>query len=261
VNVPHLQSGKEAIGMRSTLLFAHAPAFLSQWLPDTPHRTLEEHMAPTYAGERCAFYHVRRLQTTSQQRQWMPRLGWLSLRSPDLPNLTLSDGYGTSRQQKLIPCREDGDNRAWQHPDGWSVLLCAPVMLAPLAPPGGASSSLSVLLVSSDHNNHGFFAQVERVLNQLHTADTLGLVPFVYLGRKVAAAPDACGIGENQYFEPSRGPNVWEYYFEPVSTYTLGAPTFHGRPVKLLITPAEDARRHCIRESRDAVTSYFEFKR
>ena len=133
-------------------------------------------------------------------------------------------------------------------------------MLVPLAPPG-VSGSVSVLLVGSDHNNHGFFAQVERVLNQLHLADTLGLLPSVFLGRKVAAAPDACGIGENQYFDAGRGPNVWEYYFEPVSTYTLGAATLHGRPVKLLLTPAEDARRHCIRESRDAVTSYFEFHR
>ena len=56
--------------------------------------------------------------------------------------------------------------------------------------------------------------QVERVLNQLHLAESLGLPPFIYLGRKVMAAPDTCDVGENQYFDAAHGANVWEYYFE-----------------------------------------------
>ena len=112
-----------------------------------------------------------------------------------------------------------------------------------------------MLLISSDHNNHGLFAQVERVLNQLLLAENLGLPAFVYLGRKVAAAPWSCDVGENQYFDAKRGSNVWEYYFEPVSSYRLGDPTLNGRPVRLLLAPEADARRHGIRTSRDAVCS------
>ena len=37
-------------------------------------------------------------------------------------------------------------------------------------------------------------------------------------------------VGENQYYERGRGPNVWDYYFEPVSEYTTGAATLGGRP-------------------------------
>jgi hypothetical protein len=105
--------------------------------------------------------------------------------------------------------------------------------------------------------------QVERVLNQLHLAEYLGLPPYIYLGRKVHAAPNSCDVGENQYFAggAGHGPNVWEYYFEQVSSYRIGEPTLHGRPVRLLMAPAEDARRHAIYRSRDAVCSYFEFKR
>jgi len=53
----------------------------------------------------------------------------------------------------------------------------------------------NVLLVVSDHNNHGLFAQVERVLNQLHLAEHFGMAPFVFLGRKVFTAADCCGVG------------------------------------------------------------------
>ena len=165
-------------------LVLHVTAIVAQWLPPTPHLTLEEHMAPTYPGERCAFYDVHRVRTRAgSQRRWLPRLGSLSARPSHLPNFTIVDGYGTSRARKQVPCTEDAGEKAWQL-RMWSVLLCAPYDLVPLAPPG-VPGSVSVLLVSSDHNNHGFFAQVERVLNQLHLADTLGLVPSVYLGRKV----------------------------------------------------------------------------
>ena len=231
------------------------------------HATLDELMSPTYHSERCAFYDVRKLSHMAVRqlprgneedvRRW-PRLGELERR--DGPNLTVCDGYGISRQNSIVtPCTEcPGDPF---RRDEWSVLLCAPVPLAPLGPPTGPP--VSILLIGSDHNNHGLFAQVERVLNQLHLADSLGLPPFVYLGRKVHAAPWSCDIGENQYFAggAGRGANVWEYYFDQVSSYTLGAPTLNGRPVRLLLTSAEDARRHAIYRSRDAVTSYFEFKR
>ena len=232
------------------------------------HATLDELMSPTYPSERCNFYDVRKLShiavrqlprgSEDDVRRW-PRMGELSVRTG--PNLTVCDGYGISRGERIVtPCAEcPGDPF---RKDVWSVLLCAPVPLAPISPPTGPP--VSVLLIGSDHNNHGLFAQVERVLNQLHLAHSLGLPPYVYLGRKVHADPSSCDIGENQYFaggSAGHGSNVWEYYFDQVSSYTLGAPTLMGRPVRLLLASAEDARRHAIYKSRDAVTSYFEFKR
>ena len=235
------------------------------------HKSLELLMAPTYPSERCAFYDVRRLSWLSVQqlqrnapsesdiRRW-PRLGELSQR--DGPNLTVCDGYGISRRQRIVTPCEECPGEPFRR-EVWSVLLCSPAAsIAPLPPPTGPPVSL--LLIGSDHNNHGLFAQVERVLNQLHLAEYLGLPPYVYLGRKVHAAPWSCDVGENQYFSAAytqHGGNVWEYYFEQVSTYEIGSPTLQGRPVRLLMASAEDARRHAIYVSRDAVTSYFEFKR
>ena len=54
---------------------------------------------------------------------------------------------------------------------------------------------------------------------------------------------------------------MWEYFFEPVSAYRSGNATLAGRPVRLLLANTEDTRRHAILNSRDAVTSYFEFQR
>ena len=123
-----------------------------------------------------------------------------------------------------------------------------------------SSSTLPILLVTSDHNNHGLFAQVERVLNQLYYAETRGLTPYIYLGQRVFNSHDSCDQGFNQYYEESRGDNVWEYYFDQVSDYRLGDPEWKGRPVRLLVASENDVRRYMITKAGDAVTSYFAFK-
>ena len=241
------------------------------------HRTTAQLMEPTYAGERCAFYDVHRLSSqevlgptggqqpppTHRRRPRLPRLGELVARPRGAPNATICDGYGVKRGHVAVPCTEcPGD--PFRH-ETWPVLLCAPRPMAPVAPPlgSGASGAVNLLLVGADHNNHGLFAQVERVLNQLLLAENLGLPAYVYLGRKVVAAPWACDVGENQYFDPRSGDNVWEYFFEQVAPrpYQIGDATLGGRPVRLLLVPGEDARRHGILASRDAVCSYFEFGR
>jgi hypothetical protein len=219
----------------------------------------------------CAWYDVRRVAfqpfADVQALRW-PRLGELVGLSAS--NSTVCDGYGAGQfgekrvQVKCAQCPGDPYRR-----ELWSVLQCS---AAPLVPPPSDSWPLAarspfgaapveVLLVVSDHNNHGLFAQVERALNQLHLGEHRGLVPHVFLGQKVFNAPDACDIGLNQYFEASRGDNVWEYYFEPVSPYKTGDARLAGRPVRLLTASVEDARRHAIAISGDAVSSYFEFQR
>lgn len=247
----------------------------------------------------CAWYDVARLRwrphaarfSERDTRMW-PRLGALMGRSAI--NGTVCDGYGSrefGERPVLVRCVQcPGEPYAR---DRWSVLQCSAKPLVPaqlLAPPESgvaevatlasltasplATSPVDVLLVISDHNNHGLFAQVsanstclsrqagrpphlrarprprprprfaspslrigraaqvERVLNQLHLAATRGLTPHVFLGQKVFNAPDACDVGENQYFEASRGDNVWDYYFEPVSPYRSGDATLEGRPVR-----------------------------
>ena len=213
------------------------------------------------------------------RRAWraqMPRLGELAARPLGSPNATICDGYGVRRGSVVVPCSECPGTRS-DATRGRCCCARAGAFRRATSPQGagaGTSSAsatlvgarhspINMLLISSDHNNHGLFAQVERVLNQLLLAENLGLPAFVYLGRKVAAARGrpSCDVGENQYFDAKRGSNVWEYYFEPVSSYRLGDPTLNGRPVRLLLAPEADARRHGIRTSRDAVCSYFEFQR
>lgn len=247
------------------LLFSAA---LGQWLPVDPRIEESEPLAVTYKGEVCSWYDVRRLLWKPHAcaagavcehdvARW-PRLGEVFTRPVHLSNASVCDGYGVRHvRRKCASCPGD----PFARPE-WSVLQCASVPLAPPPSPSGAASpTIDVLLVVSDHNNHGLFGQVERVLNQLHLAGSRGLTPFVFLGRKVVASPDSCEIGENQYYDPTAGDNVWEYYFEQVSDYRLGAATLRSRPVRLLFAAVHDARRHAIMHSGDAVASYFEFQR
>ena len=225
----------------------------------------------------CGWYDVSRVRFevhTSRPTRPMPRLAQLT--GPSAVNSSVCDGYGVREfGEKVlrpgasqIPCSECPGNPYRRQV--WSVLQCAAGR--PLVPqfsrrwPSAlrapwAAEPVNVLLVVSDHNNHGLFAQVERVLNQLHLAQTLGFVPHIFLGLKVFNAPDACDIGDNQYFDAAHGDNVWEYYFEPVSAYRTGDERLAGRPVRLLSASLDDSRRYAITVSGDAVSSYFEFKR
>ncbi|KAL1515441.1 hypothetical protein AB1Y20_002067 [Prymnesium parvum] len=75
-----------------------------------------------------------------------------------------------------------------------------------------------VLRIVANHGSAGFFAYMLFVVNQLLFADKLGLAPVVELGRCTVNGHDhfASG-GANLYYDERRGPNVWEYYFEPVT--------------------------------------------
>ncbi len=60
-----------------------------------------------------------------------------------------------------------------------------------------------------NHCNAGFFAQVQFALNQIQYAERHGLVPVVEFGSDSVDGPNA-------FYEEAAGPNVWEYYFEPI---------------------------------------------
>ena len=61
------------------------------------------------------------------------------------------------------------------------------------------------------NTSDGLIAQLNGVIVQLQLARRLGLEPIVYLHE--------CSFlfgGPNPYFEESQGPNVWDYYYEPI---------------------------------------------
>jgi len=58
---------------------------------------------------------------------------------------------------------------------------------------------------------HGFFSQMTVVLNSLSYAEKNKFIPYVFIGK------DTMRHGRNRYFDHSVGPNIWEYFFLPVS--------------------------------------------
>ena len=104
------------------------------------------------------------------------------------------------------------------------VLQCLPTGV--LQQSSEASGDSDVLLVHSDNRGHGLFAMVERVINQVLYAQTIGLVPYVFIGEYVFAEGRACEHGRVPYYDEARGPNVWEYFFkQPDARVSFGAPT------------------------------------
>ena len=71
--------------------------------------------------------------------------------------------------------------------------------------------SLPVLRITAKDCGAGFFALLIYAINQLIWADENGYQPVVLFG-------DRCRDGRpNRYFDSAHGPNVWEYFFWPVS--------------------------------------------
>ena len=70
-----------------------------------------------------------------------------------------------------------------------------------------------ILLITMNHSNAGFFAQVTFALNQIRYCEDHGYLPVVWYGEDSLDGPNA-------FYDPSVGENVWDYYFEPVAGYT-----------------------------------------
>lgn len=70
-----------------------------------------------------------------------------------------------------------------------------------------------ILLITINHSNAGFFAQMNFVLNQLAYAEKHNYLPVVFLGEDALDGP-------NPYYDEQYGDNVWNYYFEPVAGNT-----------------------------------------
>jgi|GEM_PF-786404 len=70
-----------------------------------------------------------------------------------------------------------------------------------------------IFLIRINHSYAGLFAYFMFVLNQIRYAEKRRLMPVVYFGKQ-------SGNGDNAYYEPEYGENVWEYYFEPVAEWS-----------------------------------------
>ena len=78
-----------------------------------------------------------------------------------------------------------------------------------------------------NHGSAGFFAYLLFALNQLTFAQKHGLTPHADFGECTVNGHDhyASG-GANLYYDARSGPNMWDYYFEPLSSYWPGAVGF-----------------------------------
>lgn len=104
------------------------------------------------------------------------------------------------------------------HRESYEVLQCSRTPLAPAADVIPRFSSLppvlgsaDVLLVHTDHFQHGLFAMVERVVNQVLFARASHLEPYVFIGEHVLMPGSSCEHGTVPYHDPAVGDNVWEY--------------------------------------------------
>ena len=219
----------------------------------------------------CAAYEVACLPGTRPARGRLA-LAQGELRSTDfcradgrhddwLPR-HVKDGFEPSAcfscpTRSLLPRRGEGVEPLSQCTIGWryNLLQCLPPNLLP--PPdqtkGGAlpddAGAADVLLASSDNRGHGLFAMVERVINQILFARANSLVPYVYIGEYVFAEGRACEHGRVAYYDPTSGPNVWEYYFVQPAAYRPGDThvpmrSSSGRRVRSVQVVAPEALYH-----------------
>ena len=67
-----------------------------------------------------------------------------------------------------------------------------------------------IVIVRMNHSYAGFFACFTFALNQILFCERNDCLPVVYFGKW-------SGDGENAFYDEAHGPNVWDYYFEPVA--------------------------------------------
>ena len=91
------------------------------------------------------------------------------------------------------------------------------------------------LRIVMNHGSAGFFAYMLFAINQLLFARRNGLTAVVDFGECTVNGHDhyASG-GRNLYFDRQHGPNMWEYYFEPVSAVRPPAAEVRTLPSRML---------------------------
>ena len=86
-------------------------------------------------------------------------------------------------------------------------------------PVGWQWNSTRVLRIVANHGSAGFFAYLLFVINQLIFARKHRLVPIVSLEACTVNGHDHYASGaRNLYYDARHGPNIWDYFFEPVAS-------------------------------------------
>mmetsp|Transcript_5788 Transcript_5788/g.18075 ORF Transcript_5788/g.18075 Transcript_5788/m.18075 type:complete len:1617 (+) Transcript_5788:79-4929(+) len=111
----------------------------------------------------------------------------------------------------------------------------------------------NVLHIRMNHGSAGFFAYLLFALNQLAFAQRQKLMAYVDFGRCTVNGHDHYSSGgANLYFDGTAGPNMWDYYFEPVSSYRPGLKGFQGRAL-----PSKTLWRLHHKESQSIFAYYY----
>eukprot|EP00937_MAST-01D_sp_MAST-1D-sp2_P003340 g3340.t1 len=139
------------------------------------------------------------------------------------------EGYAT---RKVSAPREALDPKVWHEvpksyrcplPDASPLrTYCAD---RPLNPTAGADHKQVLEIGLAGHTGVGFWSQISYMMNQLIFADKRGFVPFAWLGAYSESSRSPGDKGElNPYYAKQGGPNVWTYFFMPVSSFRPFAP-------------------------------------
>ncbi|KAL3902204.1 MAG: hypothetical protein SGPRY_012178 [Prymnesium sp.] len=119
--------------------------------------------------------------------------------------------------------------------NGFVTFQCSEQLLLPPTPteatPLPSLGGVHVLMATYDHFGHGLMAIVQRVINQILLSSSLGFEPFVFIGERPFAEPQACEYGPSPYFDASLGSNVWDYWFLQPADYRMGMTSVRGQPV------------------------------
>ncbi|KAL1525576.1 hypothetical protein AB1Y20_020430 [Prymnesium parvum] len=174
-----------------------------------------------------------------------------------LPRFDDPRGFGRRVPAGALPGvpRADPSSYTCQAGNAFVTFQCSEVLLLPPPRPAGAridalphllrvkcipciggaeEKGVHVLIATYDHYGHGLLAIVQRVINQLWLARGLGHEPFVFLGERPFAEPQACEYGSSTYFEASLGSNMWDYWFRQPGDYRLGMRSVRGRRISSL---------------------------
>ena len=233
----------------------------------------------------CTIMSVRCVTETQPARGVLEPLFEAAVAPPDFCNngrsgwlqsqITPKDGVGR------FPCLCESSPWTLHKVDGaplrarcvegssFRTFQCGMPTLPPLTTARGPFAD--VLVATADHFGHGFFAIVERVVNQVrewtvaphrqltHTVCSVptltdmsnhapsrrahcqvlyarwaGLEPYVFVGARAFADMRSCQQGLQPYYDPKHGANVWDYFFEQPGRWRPAITSLSGRHVRSL---------------------------
>ena len=129
--------------------------------------------------------------------------------------------------------------------DSFHLTQCSRLPLVPRARiPAAAGGSFGVLLAISREHDAPLLSQAERILLQLRAARRFGLAPVAYLGERVFTPIGCESPTPSRYFDRAAGENIWDYFFRPVSDYSLFRRPPGRRAVRVFVASTSKGERY-----------------